>query len=937
MLSGGVIVDEAGLAYGEQGRYALALEDGDAQPDLPELPIQFEDMTRAAGIAFHHSTRAELQSELGSGVLIHDLDGDLDDDVLLLGSNDGPSVRVFRNDGGGRFTEATAALGLDVLDGPAVGVAAGDFDDDGLVDLFVAGRLMRGTRGPGVQRANAGGAADQVRFVDATESAGFVADDLASTASLALVDLDHDGDLDLITTCPAKPAVRVHQNIGDGRFRPFVATGIDSDRPVVSLAFTDFDRDRDIDAVLGIDGQGVQLLANQRGFRFEDVTSGAGLPRSGPVRGIAVADVDGDAWPDLFVTNAGPDHHALLLNRRDGTFALAGRVPRAAPAAGALFADVDLDGDLDLLIGESAGLRFLRNDGRGALTEQTAQVGLDRVTSDVRGLAAGDLDGDGDLDLIANTLGGPAIVLRTSGAESRAWVKIVPSGFHSNESGYGTKLDVRAGRHRQQLEATGASGFLSQGPRSVLFGLGEQKRLDRLRLLWPGGVLQAETDLELRTTHVVEELNRKGESCPFLWAWNGHEIAFVSDIQAGSPLGLQIGPGLHNTPDPEEWFLLPNGAAVPTDGHYDLRITESLQEVCYLDRALLRVVDAPRGVLVFPNERLLLAPPFAEYGLHFVHTVVPPIRAVDAAGRDVRAELADIDRTYAGALVPRRTRGLAEPWSLELDFGRLTPTERQGGVVLLAHGWIEFTNSTPIYAAAQAGHHPQPPVLEVIDGAGQVVTTVTAAGAPAGLPKWMVLPIGDYLPDDGRVVVRYRSNLEVHFDQVMLGLTDPDTEHRVTDVEAATAELRRAGYPTRYLPGGTAPESYRYATHTGDETWHTQEGLYTRLGDVRPLVAAADDRLTVMVHGDELQLRFPVDRLPPLGEHQTRTLILHTIGYAKDLDPHSGAPATVGPLPYRSMPGYPYDGPGRFGDETYRAEVGRWNSRSARPTADALR
>jgi hypothetical protein len=319
-------------------------------------------------------------------------------------------------------------------------------------------------------------------------------------------------------------------------------------------------------------------------------------------------------------------------------------------------------------------------------------------------------------------------------------------------------------------------------------------------------------------------------------------------------------------------------------------------------------------------------PPFAPFGLHFVSAPRPLERALDASGTDVTAALAEVDRKVAGAGARERFRGYAKPWSLELDFGRLDDDARTRPVVLIAHGWIEFSNSTPMYAAAQAGLGFALPALDVLDDAGQVVGTIADAGAPAGLPKWMALELTGKLPKDGRVRLRYRSNMEIYFDQVLLGSVDPAAPRVIRDVEPEQAELSWTGYPTAWNPDGGRPSLYRYDRLRPDETWTSQEGFYTRFGDVRELLAEEDDRMVVMSHGDELRL--------PSG--WKRHLVLYSVGYAKDLDGHSAAPMAVGPLPWRKMPSYPYPGAGPLAREEVRQALASYNSRYVRPALGGL-
>lgn len=910
--------ETAGLRYGEQGRYSLAVEDQSCRLSDDAPAVRFESAAEDFGLDFTHD--GKVSPELGSGAVVFDLDGDGDDDVLLLGAAGTPSLRWFRNDGG-KLVESTGAIGLGAVTKPTVGAVAGDLDNDGRSDLVVAGRLFY---------AGADGL-----LSDVTASSGVAPGTLAAAASIALVDLDHDGDLEIAAATPKSGGVTLWRNDGRGRFEVIDLPAFAGKGKVVSLLFSDLDLDRDIDALLPVEDAAPRLLSNQRGLVFKDIAADSGLTDAARARGIATADLDGDMWPDLVLTNASAEH-LVLRNGRDGRFSIAQRIPQVSgPASALVTLDADLDGDLDVFLAETRGLRYFVNRG-DRLDEQTEAAGLSTLAGDIRGLAAGDLDGDGDVDLVANVLGGKAMVLRNRGAEGRSRLQLTLRGLSSNKSGFGTKIDVRAGCVHQKLETRGGDGFLSQSSATLTVGLRAETNVERMRLLWPLGVLQAEIDVKAGQPQRVEELDRKGSSCPFLWAWDGEKIAFISDIQGGSPLGLTLAPGLHNLPDAEEWFLLPGGAASPRDGAYDLRISESLEEVAYLDRAMLRVIDAAADVVVMPNERLLLMPPFAPYELYFPRAVRSPISARDSDGNDVIAALTSVDRQYAGAIRRERFRGFAEPWHLELEFER-PEVQPEDDLVLIAHGWIEFSNSTPMLAAGHAGLRLSPPALDVLDAAGSVVSTIADAGAPAGLPKWMVLKLPREALPPGPIRVRYRTNLEVHFDYVALGVSDPRTPHHVVDIEAETAELSFAGYPTLWSPDGRRPQIYRYDDLQPSETWQTQEGLYTRYGDVRELVRMGDDLPVVMVHGDELRLRFPTATLPALAAGQRRHLILHTIGYAKDLDTNSAAPRFVGPLPYRAMASYPYPGQGPLADAAFHARLLSWSTRYVRPSAATLR
>ena len=189
----------------------------------------------------------------------------------------------------------------------------------------------------------------------------------------------------------------------------------------------------------------------------------------------------------------------------------------------------------------------------------------------------------------------------------------------SNRSAVGAKIEMRAGSLRQQHETYAATP--APAPADVLFGLGDRAGADVVRVLWPSGILQAETGGEpggdrtrpastgvLTNVLKIEELDRKPSSCPYLYTWNGERFEFITDFLGGGEMGYWLAPGMRNTPDPDEYVRIDSDRLRARNGRYELRITNELEESLFLDRVQLVAVAHPRDVTVHPNEGLVPEP-----------------------------------------------------------------------------------------------------------------------------------------------------------------------------------------------------------------------------------------------------------------------------------------------------------------------------------------
>jgi hypothetical protein len=198
-----------------------------------------------------------------------------------------------------------------------------------------------------------------------------------------------------------------------------------------------------------------------------------------------------------------------------------------------------------------------------------------------------------------------------------------------------------------------------------------------------------------------------------------------------------------------------------------------------------------------------------------------------------------------------------------------------------------------------------PPFLEALDPAtGSWVLVLRDMGFPAGLPKTMTVDLTRRLPAGARKI-RITTSMRIYWDQILVS-TPAGIAPAITRLDPVSAVLRWRGFPLSVMPDGKPPALYDYARDEGSIFWKAHAGFYTRYGDVRPLLAAVDDRYVITRGGDEIALSFDASRLPKLAPGATRTFLLYADGFGKDMDINSARPDRVGPLPYHAMPGFPY-------------------------------
>jgi hypothetical protein len=617
----------------------------------------------------------------------YDSDGDLDS------FDASSSPRLLRNDDG-KFADVTAVSGLSIGGTQyCFAAVAGDYDNDGNPDLLVVRSaenqlLLYHSDGNG-------------HFSDRTNEAGIKAPSPKGSPylSAAFADVDHDGDLDIFITGPTNI---LYRNNGNGTFTEITQAAKVSARNPFSMASvivpTDFDNRRDVDLFLLSHDYPPTLFRNMRDGTFRDVANEVGLDSQGAFWCAAAGDVNKDGFTDFFL---GVDRRGVFaMSDGHGHFKLTLAPEETNETMAAQFLDYDNDGLLDLVAVTSKGLRTWRNVGNGfvdvseralpsAFRKLDATFGFSGMFSGQTALGSGDLDGDGDVDLVLRGPGGKLRLLRNEGGNRNHSVRVNLKGRFSNKSAVEAKVELRAGSLYQKLETYSASP--APAPADVIFGLGKRAAPDAVRVLWPAGIVQAETEFPALTptgqgkeqfgfiSLNLSELDRKPSSCPYLYTWNGERFEFITDFMGGGEMGYLEEPGRYNKPDPDEYVRIPLGQLKEKDGRYELRVTNELEEAMFVDRLQLLVVAHPVGAEVYPNEGM--SDPPKPFKLFLTAGARPPLSAVDDQGHDVFDRIARIDRCYPDDFKLGRLRGYADEHTLTLKLSEPDHTGLDSGPV----------------------------------------------------------------------------------------------------------------------------------------------------------------------------------------------------------------------------------------------------------------
>ncbi len=750
----------------------------------------------------------------------------------------------------------------------------GDLQNDRFEDVVVLG-----DKGSHVFKFQTNGVA-----TDASKESRF---DGLTARDGTLIDLDFTGKLDLVAATASTNGLRIYRQFGPLLFSDITSTsGVPASlHNVPAVVMEDWNRDGIMDLIAGRTSGPPVLLEKQRGgplLSHEPTNWVAGAV-------ICTGDFDNDLRPDLAI--AGEGKVTLCYNggsRKE--LALSGGSGIRQVAA----IDHDNDGWLDLwVVGDE--VQVWRNAGLSGFQDQTARLGLDKLgAGPVFEVCFADFDMDCDTDVVLALSNGGLRSLRNEGGNANSQVKVHLFGNRSNASGLGCKVEVAAG---------GLRLLRSVQRLPVEVGVGKYQTLDSFLVHWsnwPQG--EAGVPVDCREPILALELTIQEGSCPYLYAWDGKRIRFVTDILGAAPLGLPVAEGCYTAADPEELVWIGDERGFPPrDGHYQLRITEELREVLYLDEAKLVVVDHEPGTEVYSTDKLLPDGPFPRGELLTLHQEHPLQRAETLDGTDVTAGLRRVDGHRASP--PRiripQLRGLAELHGLILDFG---PLDAHKPLVLVLNGWIRFGGGMANIAASHDPALPFPfPVLEAETAPGLWSKVDVVVGAPAGKTKTILVDLEGKL-EPGTRRLRLTEAFEIHWDRIALMEKRPDAATKIAFVAPTRADLRFRGFSALEDLPPDCPLTPDYDAVSPNSCWTvTPGGWCTRYGDVLELAVARDEGLVLINAGDELSLDFSITSLPPKPPGTTRDFFLYADGWDKDSDFHVATGTQVEPLPFHGM------------------------------------
>ena len=534
----------------------------------PASPIAFTDITAASGVTFRHASGAfgkkYLPETMGSGVVVLDVDNDGRQDLFFVNGKSWPGrpatrslPALYRNAGGGRFTDITKAAGL-AVETYGMGAAAGDYDNDGFIDLFVTAvggnRLYRNT-GTG-------------RFEDVTTRAGVGRAGFSTSA--AWFDYDRDGRLDLVVTnyvqwqlekdihCTLDGKTKSYctpesykgdtpflfRNTGKGTFEDVTKkAGLhDPASKGLGIGLIDYNADGWLDVFVANDTQPNRLYRNtgKGGFVDEAVTAGVAFNDAGVARagmGVDVADFDGSGRQGILIGNFSNEMVSLYRNEGNGLFtddapsSSLGRESLLSLTFACFFVDADNDGLLDIFtanghvaddinrvqpkITYAQPAQLYRNTGKARFSNVAAGIPALSQAIVARGAAHVDLDNDGDQDLVVTVNNGPARILRNDSAGGRA-LRLSLVGVKSNRSAVGAQVRVTVGGATRLAMVKTGSSYLSQSELPLTFGLGAASKVEQVEIRWPSGQVDRLGPQDAGQTLVVTEAKGVTTRVPFM-------------------------------------------------------------------------------------------------------------------------------------------------------------------------------------------------------------------------------------------------------------------------------------------------------------------------------------------------------------------------------------------------------------------------------------